>query len=340
LKGIMMETLLRHWRTLQMIPPYRRNPISSTELQAKLEMEGYEVHLRTLQRDLHKLSQIFPIVCKEGKPLSWSWSADAETFDVPGMDSTAALTFRMVDLFLSKMLPASCRDALSGHMKRAETILDDLDSKGYGAWPKKIKVVTRTQPLLPPEINPQIFDVINEALLRDLKFKGFYRGKGSTESQEYVVNPLGLVIADPVIYLVGTLWQYDSTKDVLLLALHRFQSAELIEETALRPSAFDLDTYINSGALQFPVEAEKTIKLKAMFDKGAAGHLYESPLSANQELTEIDDDVLLQAEVLDTSQLRWWLLGFGSAVEVLAPKSLRKEFAQISKDMSSFYNEE
>ncbi|MBX3302969.1 MAG: WYL domain-containing protein [Nitrospira sp.] len=36
----------------------------------------------------------------------------------------------------------------------------------------------------------------------------------------------------------------------------------------------------------------------------------------------------------DTLELRWWLLGFGDMVEVLGPKTLRKEFAATAKRLS------
>ena len=35
-------------------------------------------------------------------------------------------------------------------------------------------------------------------------------------------------------------------------------------------------------------------------------------------------EVIIKATLPDTSQLRWWLLGFGSGVEVLGPSSLEK----------------
>jgi predicted DNA-binding transcriptional regulator YafY len=52
-----------------------------------------------------------------------------------------------------------------------------------------------------------------------------------------------------------------------------------------------------------------------------------------------DDDVLVEAEVLDTQQLRWWLLSFGENVEVIHPKSLRKDFAEMTRNMASYYEE-
>ena len=58
----------------------------------------------------------------------------------------------------------------------------------------------------------------------------------------------------------------------------------------------------------------------------------------NQQLTQLDNGkFLLKASLANTEQLRWWLLGFGNRVEVLKPKSLRNEFAEITKGLSKIY---
>ncbi len=67
-------------------------------------------------------------------------------------------------------------------------------------------------------------------------------------------------------------------------------------------------------------------------------HLKESPISKNQKITETDDGFLIiEDEVDDILEFRWWIRAFGDTVEVLQPKSLREEFAQMSKRMSSKY---
>jgi predicted DNA-binding transcriptional regulator YafY len=41
--------------------------------------------------------------------------------------------------------------------------------------------------------------------------------------------------------------------------------------------------------------------------------------------------------VLDTQQLRWWLLGFGDGVEVMKPAKLRREFRDMARGMAEIY---
>ncbi|MDD3609477.1 MAG: WYL domain-containing protein, partial [Halothiobacillaceae bacterium] len=78
----MSETLLRQWAMLRFIPRAPRR-IDTKTLQDKLSAAGYDINLRSIQRDLNKLSQVLPLVGDEHKPQGWSWQADAAVFDVP-----------------------------------------------------------------------------------------------------------------------------------------------------------------------------------------------------------------------------------------------------------------
>jgi predicted DNA-binding transcriptional regulator YafY len=332
-----MDTLLRHWTMLRLVPRHPRK-VSTADLEERLTDRGYPTTRRTIQRDLDKLSMEFPLISDGNKPSGWSWQADAELFDVPGMDTTAALTFCMVESFLSHMLPKGCLAAISPHMKQAHRVLGQLEGSSLQHWPSKVRTVQRTQPLLAAEIHPDVMETVYESLFHDRQFVGEYCRRGDTEPSEYVVNPLGLVFADPVIYLVATLRDYE---DVLLLALHRFSSARMLEDGCRHTGDFDLDAYLEQGALEFPVSdnAEK-ISLKFRMGSYIAQHLQESPLSEDQIIVKHDEDtVLVESTVHDTQQLRWWLLGFGSQVEVLEPTDLRNEFLRTVKEMSALYGD-
>jgi predicted DNA-binding transcriptional regulator YafY len=102
------------------------------------------------------------------------------------------------------------------------------------------------------------------------------------------------------------------------------------------PEHFDLDAYLRAGGFEYP-EGEP-IPLVALFQRGAARHLQETPLSDDQRIVDEDDwRVRLTATVNDTALLRWWLLGFGSGVEVLEPAALRAEMAETVRWMAWRY---
>lgn len=74
----MPHAILRQWLVLEMLPrPPRR--IDTASIEARLRDRGIDVHRRTIQRDLLKLAEVFPIVADErAKPYGWRWSDDAE----------------------------------------------------------------------------------------------------------------------------------------------------------------------------------------------------------------------------------------------------------------------
>jgi len=144
---------------------------------------------------------------------------------------------------------------------------------------------------------------------------------------------LGLVFKGGVAYLVCTFWRYTDIRQVVL---HRVQHAEVLEGPAIVPEGFDLDRYIDEGEFSYPVG--EPLRLEAVFSHGAAFHLHDTPLSVDQVIVELGHErVLLRASVENTAELRWWLLGFGELVEVLAPADLRDEFRERAAAMAARY---
>ena len=329
-----METIIRHWNILQLIPRSPRK-ITPRGILDELSARGLsQPTLRTIQRDLNFLSVPFQLVNDGYKPAGWSWSKEAPDYDLPAMDPRTALTYEMVQKFISQMLPGVCVEYLAPNFKRAHTILDNLQTSGLGTWPEKVGVVARSQPLLPPIIAADILGTVYDALLANKKIMVSYQNRYSSEPKDAEIHPLGIVWADHVVYLVCTFWNYAGLRHI---PVHRIKSANLLDESCSIPENFDLQSYINSGAFGYTTESQ-TIKLRAYFAEHAAYHLQETPLSKDQQLTPQDNgDVLIEASVLKTSQLIWWLLGFGDNIEVLDPPDLRNEIVEIVEGLADIY---
>ncbi len=325
----MLNTIVRQIEILKYLPRHPRR-IAVTDIRAKLNNAGHDVTVRTIQRDLIALSGAFAIIGDEQKPQGWSWKGDP--LQIPALDPQGALMLKLVQMFLAPMMPKTAMSALDPHFQAAGGILKA--SPKLEKWADKVRVLPRGLALLPPKIESEVQNVVYEALLLEQQVLVHYRRKGDTEIKENTANPLGIVIRDQVIYLICTLWQYE---DVLQFAMHRIVDAKIMNKRAHVPKGFDIDSYIRSGEFGYPVR-DRPIRLKLLMDKGAAQHLYETSLSSDQVLTAKDDGcVLLEATVQDTSELRWWLLGFGDAVEVLKPKKLRKEFQAMARGMAGIY---
>jgi predicted DNA-binding transcriptional regulator YafY len=315
--------------------PRHPSKITAKSLQDKLESENFSVSNRTVQRDLQSLSESFPILSDErDKPFGWSWSQGAKVFDVPGLSNTEALTFKLVEQYLKPLLPASTLAQLSPYFASAEQHLEALsDESPMHTWLDKARVVQPNQNLIAPNIDAEAQRVVYEALLQNRQVKIAYLKRGEKTPVEYTLHPLGIVQRGQIIYLVCTMFTY---ADVRLLAMHRVKEAEMLADAASQPEGFNLDAYIVGGAFGFG--GNETIKLELRFYDGVGNHLYETPLSVDQTLTVDSDQTLrVTATIINTEQLRWWLLGFGGKVEVLSPEGLRAGIAQVAEEMINRY---
>jgi len=331
----MSDQFLRQISMLQMIPRYPRK-ISAPEIKEHLDSLGYHISKRSIERDLDKLSSGYlPLTCDDrSKPYGWSWAKDSELFDLPGMDSGTALSFYLIKEYVSPMLPHSVLETLAPHFHRAEQLLDKMPKPGPANWPSKIRVLPRTQKLLPAEMDEDVLRVIYDALLAEHQISADYTKRNNKMPETYRLNPLALVFRDSVAYLLATSADENTVKQ---FALHRFSEARLLEDIALIPRSFSIDKYIKDGNFDY-LTSDKNIELHVLFDKAVAAHLEETPISAKQTLSaQKDGRVLLKASVLDTSQLRWWLMGFGAQVEVVKPTSLRIEFKENANGLKRLY---
>ena len=330
----MNETILRFFTMLRMLPRAPRK-IDTATMESKLRDEGYTVTRRTIQRDLHQLARTFPLLCDEHRPAGWSWAPDAVLLDLPGMDPNTALTFTLVERFLAPLLPRSTFGRIRPYLTQAQQVLDALPTNALGRWPAKVRVIHRGPPLRLPEIDEVILDAVTRGLLERRRLEVAYRSREKGDLIRCELNPLGLVCKGGIAYLVCTFWQYEDIRQVVL---HRVHHAKVLDEPAIVPEGFDLDRYIQEGEFSYPVG--EPMHLEAVFSRGAHLHLHDTPLSADQRLTELDDErVLLHATVDNTAELRWWLLGFGELVEVLAPADFREEFRTRATTMAALYQQ-
>jgi predicted DNA-binding transcriptional regulator YafY len=330
----MTDTILRFLTMLRMLPRAPRK-LDTATMERRLRDEGYTVTRRTIQRDLHQLARAFPLFCDEHRPAGWCWAPEAALLDVPGMDPNTALTFTLVERFLAPLLPRSTIGRIRPYLTQARQVLDALPTNALGCWPAKVRVIHRGPPLQLPEIDEAVLETVTRGLLDGRRLDVAYRSREKGDLLRCELNPLGLVVKGGLAYLVCTFWQYTDVRQVVL---HRVHHVAVLETPATVPEGFDLDRYIREGEFSYPVG--EPVRLEAVFSRGAHLHLQDTPLSADQVLTKLDDErVLVRATVENTAELRWWLLGFGELVEVLAPAALREEFHQRATAMAALYRQ-
>lgn len=317
-----------------MIPRHPKG-ISSAILKRRMSDAGFQITLRSIQRDLVNLSAVIPLVNNEKRPNAWSWHADAAAFNLPALDPQTALTFKVAEAHLRYLLPASTFEFLEPWFTAAAGVLEACEG-GLATWPEKIRVIPLGPRLEAPPINREVHASIYEALFQERMVEVSYLPLGSIATKTYAVHPIAVVIQEQRGTLVCTIKNYTNVRHLLL---HRVQSARHLNIPAKRPTDFDLDRHIESGEFNVPLDTE-IIAFEADFYGSAARNVTECPLSAGQTIEEIDDGwIRVRASVSNSLALRGWVRGFGDNVVVINPPELRAEFAEIAHRLCAFYDE-
>jgi predicted DNA-binding transcriptional regulator YafY len=262
-------------------------------------------------------------VNRNSKPFGWGWAKDARHVNIPVLSDAEALSFHLVDLLISGLMPDSTLQDLQPYFRAAGRKLNDSAMRSpLGSWPARIRVIAPTQPLISPKVEKQVRNAVTTSLLRGLQLNIRYRDENRKWDR---VHPLGLVQHGSTFYVPV---RFEDFSNVRTLALHRIKEAAVVEEAALPPAGFTLDAWISAGAFGFG-ELGKPIRLVLDFYNDAGEHLLDTPLALEQEANRLPHGRLrIQAEVNETERLKWWLLGFGDGVEVIKPRSLRREMAE------------
>ncbi|MEE2024874.1 helix-turn-helix transcriptional regulator [Alkalimonas mucilaginosa] len=331
------QTISRLWELLQLLPA-RPPGAEARQLTAQLHDRGYAVTKRTVERDLQMLSGIFPLQCNDkGTPYGWYWMQNT-ALDLPGISLMDALSLQLVEQSLRFVVPSSMLQPLTSRFMQAHNKLRALQEDAPGAaWLDKVAVVEPGMALLPPAVDAVLLESIQEALLRDKQLDAQYMSPHHNAPKSYRLNPLALVQRGAVSYLIASCVPYH---DPLRFVLHRFKSATLCDEAAIRPAGFKLQNYLASGAMQFS-EGEQ-IKLEAQVRGDLVTLLQETPLSHDMILQPCQDESYrLTATVFSGIQLDLWLMMQSSSLTVIAPASLRERvIKRLSKAMQQYQHNE
>ncbi|KAA0914302.1 helix-turn-helix transcriptional regulator [Psychrobacter sp. ANT_WB68] len=310
-------TTARQWQVLSQLQ--RNRWVGTTHVYEQLMLAGFDISLRTVQRDLNALAKRFPIEKNNANPQGWRWKDDAPLQSLPHMNLSQAVAFNMVEANLSQLLPPVILDELFPWFDLARRQLKN--SKVTHSWIDRVRIEPATQPLIAPHIDLESKDNIYHALFYQLQIKASYTRSDKSQASEYILNPIAIIQRGVIIYLLTTRTD-DPEVIIRTFALHRFTSVEILESAAKTPDNFQLDNYLDAGGMgfshplfsQLPDHGKHTV-VELQFTKQAGKSLTESKLSEDQTVIVNSDETLtIQGTVNLTSQLVWWLRGFGSGL--------------------------
>lgn len=310
-KSSTQKSLVLAFEILKRIPKFHQ--ITARELHQQLQYIGIERDLRTIQRNLEMLCDHFDIIRDErSKPYGYRWNKNSEGIALLRLSAQEALLLSLMEEYLIKLLPMNITASLDSFFQEAKYKLNPMNgSSKEREWLKKVRVVSETQPLLPPKISTEAFNAISEALFHDRLLNLEY-SNAKQEQKRALVMPLGLAQQGQRLYLVC---RFDGYSNERSIAVHRVRKATVSSFGFNRPKEFRLSQYDADG--RFGFGEGKLVKLYFSTNKQIAHYLIETPLSIDQTVEECERYYKISATVIDSIQLDRWLRGFGSDITLL-----------------------
>ncbi len=313
-----LETVRLAIELLRRIPRDRK--VSALDLHAQLLAAGIARNLRTIQRQLKMLSEQFDIECDDrSKPHGYRWKEQAKGLSLPGMTEKEALLLTLAEKHLQNLLPSTVLKSMGGFFAQARRSLGpDRNVQLERQWLDKVRIVSTTQPLLPPPIRDGILEEVGNALFSNRWLHVDYENAAGRRSSADVM-PLGLAQQGPSLYLVVRYRNFDAERN---LALHRIHSAKASTLKFKRPD-FDLKAFDDDG--QFGLGAGVRITIGFDIEKEAGRHLLEARLSVDQQVEDLGDRYRIAAPVIESEWLWRWIRAFGRSVSAVKVNGRRMD---------------
>ena len=159
----------------------------------------------------------------------------------------------------------------------------------------------------------------------------FTRERGEESKRE--VDPYGMVFHEGAFYLVAYCHE---RKDIRTFLVDRIRVAQDAGKKFVMPRDFSASEHFRNawGILR----GRLLVKVKAHFDRTVAQLVREGRWHPTQRIEEGPaGGVILSVEVAGWEEIRRWLMGFGSAVEVLEPADLRESITAEFRKMAAIY---
>lgn len=276
---------------------------------------------RKLQRDLgHLRGEGLVAATQDGGCAIWRAASNtAGPFQhARVMPAEDALLIKMALANLSPALPTTLIDRLRSAEQLADRRLSGALAPGDVGWAGKVRVFPDGYQLAASRLSDHVMHSVHTAIERNQRVSLSVRERGRDRTVECTV--LGLLIRPPQTKLV--VCERSDVAPYVINAANIIE-ADVLHAPSLRPDHFDLDQWLADGgdaepfgdAVRVHLRLRSTFRLAALWQQHALGD--------EQVIQHRDGHAEVSATVMDSLELRRYLLSLGAQVRVLEPHNIR-----------------
>lgn len=321
------DQLSRQWKIIQSLLASRQG-LAASDLARDLGC-----HARTLYRDLEALQMAgFPLYTarsEEGRTL-WSLLDEGRR----QMPIPLSLTELMALYFSRHMLRildgSAIYDSLVSLFDKVKATLPATYIAYLETLEQSLEVGVKVRK--PYQRIQETLARVQEAVQQRRHIDMLYFTMSRNESTRRTVAPYKIWFYDETFYLIGFC---SLRREVRLFAVDRIERINLLETTFDLPEGFDAEEFMQAS---FGLFRGDPVRVRIRFAPEAAGYIREKIWHPTQELTpEPDGGVLFTADVAGIEEIKFWVLKWGDAAEVMAPESLRMAVAEQARALYAKY---
>jgi predicted DNA-binding transcriptional regulator YafY len=298
--------------------------------------DEYAVSTKTIGRDLQALADVgFPLHETTGPHGIKSWRIETDSI-------LAGLTFT-IDEVAALYLGRRFLEPLAG------TYIFDAAQRAYqkiqaGFTRSALKYLGTLQAALHQTAigasdYSQRGEIIDRLLvgIEDLKVcRLTYHSLNADSPADCDVHPYGLVHHHGSLYLVAHAVERGELRHYKIDRVH---AVEVLTEKFARPADFDLSTHVNESFGIFgPTQEKQQVRIR--FAPSTARYIQEHHWHPTQKIVESPDgSVILELTLADLTEIRAWVMSFGSKAVVEEPAELRRMVREEVAGLTAAYGE-
>lgn len=173
---------------------------------------------------------------------------------------------------------------------------------------------------------------INHAMEKGRTISITYYTINKSSLSVHKVDPYTLMFHRGAWYLIGYSYLLNCVET---FKLSRIKKIKATNEIYMKPAAFSIKTYLEKNKGLFKT-GDTEIKIK--FSNNVSSFIKEGLWYDSQEIENLEDgSIILKFNINNLSDIKSWIMGFGTEAEVLSPEKLRNEILDDIENLLKIY---